>query len=257
MSHHQDDLTDLLRRWPHEQGRITARRIAAGDGRPLVQVRLELGLLQMEWTGRPDGQQPDGAPSLFDLHRDRLATYAQESGNPEGFVLGVEDCRALRDEAVQYYHRYVAFMALGEHEGVVRDTTRNLALFDFCRDYAAAEPDRQILEQFRPHVLTMRARARAEAALAAGRPDGALEALNQGLAEIRHVFDDAGIGDAYDASNEVQLLRGMRDALVPQLPVSQRSELEERIRAAIDAENYELAAILRDELRILDDRPRA
>ena len=49
----------------------------------------------------------------------------------------------------------------------------------------------------------------------------------------------------------------LRDALVPQLPVSQRSELEERIRAAIDAENYELAAILRDELRILDDRPRA
>ncbi|MFB3137740.1 MAG: UvrB/UvrC motif-containing protein [Phycisphaerales bacterium] len=28
-------------------------------------------------------------------------------------------------------------------------------------------------------------------------------------------------------------------------------ELHERLRAAIDAENYELAAILRDELRVL------
>ena len=51
--------------------------------------------------------------------------------------------------------------------------------------------------------------------------------------------------------NEVQLLRGMRDALVPKLPMSQRAELEERMQAALDAENYELAAILRDELRLM------
>ena len=38
----------------------------------------------------------------------------------------------------------------------------------------------------------------------------------------------------------------MRDALVPKLPSSQRVELQERLQAAIDAENYELAAILRD-----------
>ena len=43
----------------------------------------------------------------------------------------------------------------------------------------------------------------------------------------------------------------MRDALVPQLLPAQRSELEARLRAAIVAENYELAAILRDELRML------
>ena len=53
--------------------------------------------------------------------------------------------------------------------------------------------------------------------------------------------------------NEVQLLRGMRDALIPKLPVSQRNELQERLRAALDSENYELAAILRDELRMLGD----
>jgi protein-arginine kinase activator protein McsA len=40
--------------------------------------------------------------------------------------------------------------------------------------------------------------------------------------------------------------------LVPKLPSSQRAELQERLRAAIDSENYELAAILRDELRLLD-----
>jgi protein-arginine kinase activator protein McsA len=39
---------------------------------------------------------------------------------------------------------------------------------------------------------------------------------------------------------------------VPQLPPAQRTELEERLRAAVRAENYELAAILRDELRLME-----
>ena len=43
----------------------------------------------------------------------------------------------------------------------------------------------------------------------------------------------------------------MRDALVPKLPMSQRVELQERLQAAINAENYELAAVLRDELKLL------
>jgi protein-arginine kinase activator protein McsA len=45
----------------------------------------------------------------------------------------------------------------------------------------------------------------------------------------------------------------MRAVLVPRLPTSQRAELEERLRRAVAAENFELAAILRDELRTLED----
>jgi hypothetical protein len=50
---------------------------------------------------------------------------------------------------------------------------------------------------------------------------------------------------------EIALLEGMRDVLIPKLPSSQRYELEQRLSAAIDAENYELAALLRDELRMM------
>ncbi len=45
----------------------------------------------------------------------------------------------------------------------------------------------------------------------------------------------------------------MRDALVPKLPVSQKSELHERLARALEQENYELAAILRDEIRLLKE----
>jgi len=245
------DLSSILESWPLEPGRINARLIAGDDGRGKIQVRIELGILQMEIDGRPDGEQPEGADSLLQLNRDRLQRYETSTGMTTGFALSPEQCRELRREAVQFYHRYVALFALGEYDKVVRDAEHNLAILDLCRDFAAQAEDRTLLEQFRPQLVTMRARAQAEQAIADHAPKQAMSALDHGLAELKQVFADRGNANAYDNANEVMLLRGMRDALVPKLPASQRAELEERIRAAIDAENYELAAILRDELRMM------
>jgi hypothetical protein len=247
-----DDLTHLLNSWPLEPGRVNARRIVGLDGRAKLQIRIDLGVLQMEIEGRPDGARPHGAESVLAWQQQRLARYAAEAGGSTGFVLSQDECRAIREEAVQYYHRYVALFALGDFAGVVRDTTRNLEAFDLCRDHGETELDRTILEQFRPGVLMMRARSDAEMALTEGRPKQALAALDQGLAELRAAFMEAGRTGEFESANEVQLLRGMRDALVPKLPASQKVELQERLRAALDAENYELAAILRDELRMLE-----
>ena len=249
----EHDLTDMLKEWPHESGRINVRRIAGRDGRPKLQVRIDLGIIQMEMEGRPDGRRPEGFASLLDYQKDRLARYGEQSGGSDGFVLSADECRALREEAVQYYHRYVGLLALGDYTGVVRDTTRNLEVFDLCRDFAADEGDRTVLEQFRPYVIMMQARGEAEQALAAGGTREAVAAIDGGLDGIRQVFEQAGQAAEFDEANEVQLLRGMRDALVPKLPVSQRMELQERLQAAIDAENYELAAMLRDELRLLKE----
>ncbi len=242
----------LLRNWPYEAGRVNVRRITGDDGRPKLQVRIDLGVLQLELDGRPDGCTPEGFESLLAYQLDRLRRYSGQAGGSEGFVLSREECRALREEAVQYYHRYVGLFALGDHAGVVRDTSRNLQVFDLCRDHAAEENDREVLEQFRPYVIMMRARAYAEQALAAGRTKDALAAIDQGLATLKELFEQTGHTETFEQTNEVQLLLGMRDALVPKLPGSQRVELQERLQAALDAENYELAAILRDELRMLD-----
>ncbi|MCP3905522.1 MAG: hypothetical protein GY715_17995 [Planctomycetes bacterium] len=248
-----DDLTQFLKDWPYESGRITARCLTGTDGREKIQVRIDLGVLQMEMDGRPDGLAPEGFPSLLEHHLDRVDRYTRESGTASGFVITPEECRALREEAIQYYHRYVALFALGDYARVVRDTSRNLRAFDLCRDYAALELDRGLLEQFRPHVAMMRARAEAELAVKEKQPKQALTAIDRGLEEIRACLEESGRGEAFETSNEVQLLRGMRDVLVPKLPASQRVELRERLQAALDAENYELAAILRDELRLLKD----
>ncbi len=243
-----DDLSDLLREWPYEPGRINVRKVIGECGRAKIQVRIDLGILQLEWDGRPDGQRPQGFASLLDLQRERLERHLHDRGGPAGFALSASETAALREEAVQLYHRYVALFALREYGAVIRDTQHSLAIFDLCRDFAEAEQDRMMLEQFRAQVLTMRTRSEAELALEAGKPKDALAAIDRGLSELQLLLGDK---QQFEQANEVQLLRGMRDVLVPKLPASQKAELQERLRAALDAENYELAAILRDELRLM------
>ena len=239
------DLTDILQDWPHESGRFLVRLVEADDGRTVLQIRIDLGILQMEIVGRPDGLKIQGCESWLELQKQELDRYQAAQGSSRGFVISEDDCRALREEAAQYFNRYVAMFHIGRFEDVVRDTRRNLECIEFCRDFGTTDEDRMALEPFRPQVITMRTRAEAEMAIAGDQPGIAVNIINQGLEDLEDILPPGH----FENSNEVTLLRGMRDLLVPKLPSSQRAELEDRLKRALDAENYELAAILRDELR--------
>ncbi|RMH25509.1 MAG: hypothetical protein D6692_11160 [Planctomycetota bacterium] len=263
------DLTELLEEWPFQPGQINVRLIQGNDGEPRIQVRLDLGLLQMFVDGRPDGQRPHGFDSLLEYHEARidelsagaeLAAQGQdeedEDETPESLrILTPDECRLLREEAVQYYHRYIALLVLEDYEGVARDTSRNLRVFDLLSEHAATEEDRRSMEQNRPYVMMMRARALASMALRDDEPKAAVHAIEEGIEALRQYYIDNDALEAFEQSGEVAMLREMRDALVPKLPLSQKAELRQRLEAAIAAENYELAAILRDELRLIGGDP--
>ena len=68
-------------------------------------------------------------------HYETLAA-AESEGKGDSFKLNAEDCMKLHQEGVQPYHRYVAFFQLQNFEAVIRDTKRNLRLFDFVARYA-------------------------------------------------------------------------------------------------------------------------
>lgn len=246
------DLTDFLREWPHEPGQLNVRLIRGVDGEPKVQMRLDLGVLQMEMSGRPDGLRPNGFESLLDEFEAAMDDHHADEGE-EPFLISTEDCRRLREEAVQYYHRYISLLVLGEYEAVWRDTSRNLRVLDLCRDHAEADEDREVLEQFRPYLLMMRTRSIASRFIADSEPRAALFALDDGIDDLKHAFDGVNRADLFEDANETKLLRGMKAELTKKLPASQRTELNTRLQEAIRNENYELAAILRDELNNLKD----
>ena len=266
------DLSDLLQEWPFEPGKINVRLIQGQDGDPIIQVRLDLGILQMHAGGRPDGQTPHGYDSLLEYHEFRLDEHAAAQIDPgppadpdaapepaddksgteeESFRLTSDECRQLREEASQYAHRFIALLVLEDFEGVVRDTTRNLRVLDILAAHAPTEPDRQSIEPQRAYLTMMRARAMASLAVKDAEPKAAVLALDEGLDALRSVFETQGRANQFETCKEAEALRGMREALVPKLPVSQKAELRARLDEAIMNENYELAAILRDELRML------
>ena len=95
-----DDITPILEAWKFDPERVNVRFIEALDGRPLIQVRIELGILQMNRDGRPDG----GPDVLENLE----AAIAAD----DGLKIDSEMATALREEAVLIHQRYVALLSL-------------------------------------------------------------------------------------------------------------------------------------------------
>ena len=55
------DIDSLLRNWEFHPGEVNARRIKTRSGREVLQMRIDMGVVQMETDLRPDGQRPNGA----------------------------------------------------------------------------------------------------------------------------------------------------------------------------------------------------
>src|SRR4249920_1718041 len=129
------DISPILKGWDYEAGAINVRKIPGFDGKEKLQMRLDLGVLQMEMTGRPDGQRPHGFESYLDFVEEQLANYRKDRGDEEGFSLRGDQCMELREEALMYYHRYLSLFILGDFPSVVRDTARNLRVLDLCNNF--------------------------------------------------------------------------------------------------------------------------
>lgn len=231
------DLSQTLQDWPWRPGRLDVRRFQAADGRFLLQVRVELGVLQMEADGRPDGLAFRGAAGALEHFRGRDGR------------LEPDDVAALATEIGHRRQRALACATLEDWVRVRRDALDNLESLDLIAARATQPADRVRFESWRPHETSMRARAEAAIALSAGRRDLAHAALESGLRAVREACRQLGMPERAESGPEVALLRMLLDALTLKLPGSQRVELEARLQQAVLAENYELAAILRDELR--------
>ncbi|HOS94599.1 MAG TPA: UvrB/UvrC motif-containing protein [Armatimonadota bacterium] len=240
------DLGRLLEEWKFEPGELSARCFVGHDGRQKIQMRLELGILQMEADGRPDGQRPGGVESLFEYHQEALRT----AGPGATYRLTPDECLDLRHEALLYYHRYLCCFCIGDFERMERDTARNLAVFDFVRDHAEAAYDRESMEPYRPYVLMMQARARAGMALRCGRYAQALSAVEQGIAAIQALgVSQLGQSEPMGA-DEIEALQDLADEIRRSRPPTRLARLEAELQAAVECEDYMAAARLRDLIRM-------
>jgi hypothetical protein len=242
------DLNTILKDWPHEPGAIKVRKILGLDGREKLQLRIDLGVLQMEMTGRPDGQRPHGAESLLAYHQLRAA---HSEASSEAYELTPEQCAELQQEGIQYYHRYLSLFQINDFAGVVRDTQRNLDLFDFVVSHIDREEVAWNLQQFRPYVLMMNTRAKASIFLQQGRFGEAMTEIEQGRDTILEFFQKSNFPELAAKSSEIAFLEEWLEEVKAKRPLSKLELMEREMATAVAKELYERAAELRDAIRVL------
>ncbi len=246
------DISQLLEHWEYQPGQVVVRKFKAKDGQEKIQLRVDLGLIQMNADGRPDGKRPFGYTSLLEYHQARLYKYvAAHEGSDEGFVLKPEECAKLQLEALQYHHRYICLLQLEDYAGVIRDAERNLAVFEFVEKHAESEELAWSLKQFQPQLLMILTRARGAQALKSDDYTQAFRIIEEGLEQIRAFYREHANAEAAEQSNEILSLEDWLEEVRARRPLSQRERLERALNEAVKTENYEKAAKVRDELKNL------
>jgi len=238
------DIDGALAGWEYKPDVVQARVVEAADGRDVIQLRLDLGVLQLELSGRPDGRRPHGYRTYFD-HLKAKATAAGVAGKT--FALDPEQCEEADREFMQYYHRRVCWLALSEYDRAVADADHTLAFMDFVRDHSPGEEFTRAHEQYRGFVLFHRTQAAAAARAAADDPEGAIDAVRDGAARIRRHL--TGFDPEADPDDDPLLAQLGR----LETEIRERHEvgetLQEKLDRAVADEDYEAAARLRDAIK--------
>lgn len=234
------DIDEALRNWEYKPGVVQARLVQAADGREVLQMRVDLGVLQMETSGRPDGTRPHNAATYFDHLR-------REARRRPDLVLNEDQCQEADREFVQFYHRRLGWLALRDYGRAVADADHTLAFMDFVREHSPDEDYTRAHEQYRGFVLFHRTQA--AAALAVEREDAetAIDEIRTGLERIRAFFVDFRAEEAMDDDGMVQKLRSMEKSLRESHGIE--TTLREQLDEAVAREDYETAARLRDALK--------
>ncbi len=251
------DISHLLEHWDYQPGQVVVRKFVGKDGQDKIQLRVDLGLLQMNAQGRPDGKRPFGHPTLFDFYLAKLQSHRQSrEGEEDSFSLKAEDCSRLQMEAFQYHHRYICLLQLEDFSGVLRDTSRNLKVFDFVDEYAADTDLGWSLQQFRPQVLMIHTRAAATQYLQTEEFAAAIKEIETGMDRLREFYEEHGRHDLLAQSPEISSLQHWLEEVHRKRPLSKREQLEQDLNEAVKLEDYEKAAKVRDALKKLKPKER-
>ena len=237
------DIGKILQDWAYDPLTINTRIISGDNGRQKLQMRVDLGLLQMELEGRPDGLRPEGFDSYLDLFRHQAAEKTD-------FLLTPRQSFDLRQEGIQYYHRYICLHQLKDYKGVIRDTRHNLDILNFFMNHADAAENLAI-QQHRPYMTMMNTSAKVMLKMDEDDKTEALHILKAGMRQIKHIYESLLDDPQPDLSPEMMQLKELQhritdDGIPTELPATEKLEIE--LQVALLSENYEKAARLRDQI---------
>jgi len=238
----REDITDILAEWPYD-GEHTVRIIEGLDGRQLLQVRLPLGIEQYEMDGRPDGETVGPEETFLD----HILLRLEERGQAD-FSITHEEFLHLQSESVMYYYRYIILFQLGDYTRTVRDTDHNLKACELVERFGAEEKDRDSFLQYKPYILRINSVSRAMMKMEKKDYESAEEILKNAVSAVTDMDD---VDTVVFKIEKVRSLRQLKSLLsqVQSKETDPTAALEIELKEAVEAEDYEHAAELRDMIR--------
>jgi hypothetical protein len=213
------DIDFALEGWEYKPGIVQARLVQGRGGRQIIQMRVDLGVLQIETIAKPDGTRPHGQATYLAYLQEQARMAGKTGGS---LVLNEEQCQEADREFLQYYHRRICWLTLRNYARAITDADHTLALMDFVKAHSPSDEYLQAHEQYRGFVIFQRTQAAAALQVEKSSPEHALDGM-------------------------VQHLRKVEQSLREEYNI--QSTLQEQLAQAIAEEDYEKAARLRDELK--------
>lgn len=245
------DLDDLTHGWNCPPGEMRARAVMGRDGQELLQIRIDVGLMQMLLTERPDGQRYHGLPTA--------AEYVQHELRVGGHTVRAEDWAEVRRELQQLNYRRLAYAAVAEGaleaneteqgerclHGALADIEACLQRVRLLREHERDLGDAASLE---PTLVFEQARLAAQLRLVESRFEEAVEEAEAGAARLAGLLDVLGYDDDLREEDPgVQMLAKLARQVRREYGIEHT--LRERLNEALEREDFETAARLRDEMK--------
>jgi excinuclease UvrABC helicase subunit UvrB len=188
--------------------------------------------------------------SALEYYCQKLA-QAEAAGREPELRLGTRECSELFAEGTLYYLRYVRLFQLRDWVRTERDTARNIRAFDLVHRYAEREEDRQYLEKWRPYIIRVNASAAIMLELEKRSYDRALKLANEGVERVEKLEEIDDDTFRFERERSLAALRELASQIQKNRPLSALEQLENQLRRAIDRQEFERAAELRDRIRDL------
>lgn len=244
------DLDEIIGDWECPDGELCARLVHSSDGTAHLQLRVDLGLLQMRLADRPDGTRYCGAATAIE--------YAAREIRRGGDVREL-DWNELAREVAQLNFRRLGLASVAE-QALRRQDDRTAIeyLTQALRDIDLCFAGVQLMEEalgsagehgrLKPTLVFNRARLGAQLGVASGNYEDAIEATDRGADELDALLSGAGVEPEQRSEDPgIVYLRELSQRLRTDynIPLT----LRERLEAAIAADDFETAAELHEELR--------
>ena len=208
------DISKILKSWKYQPNTLTIRKITGDDGKEKIQIRIDMGILQMEHEGRPDGKTTHSAESLLEYYNSVIEEFEKRDGTSENFTLTQRDMGELDEELMQYYHRRICFFALGDYSFAMRDAEHNLRLMDIIKAYCEDEEYVESHERFRPFVIMERARAAGLEKIGSGDYASAMKYVGDAIDTIEEFHREHGASEGeIRQSRELAILKKWRSQI--------------------------------------------